>query len=174
MDLVGFLPFILIIVVFYFLLIRPQQKRTQAHQRLLASIEPGDEVVTIGGLFGDVVEIDENTVLLEVYDGTQMRFLRSAISRRVMPESDAFEDTGDDAAEIEQFEAEEPSVNGADVGGKAGRETNGDVAQADTAKTDAKAEEAKPSGNDASEKNAADKTGARPGDKGSGKPGKSP
>lgn len=69
-------------VVFYFLLIRPQQKRSKQHQELLKAVEPGDEVVTIGGLYGDVVEIDDQSVLIEVYDGTQMRFMRSAISRK--------------------------------------------------------------------------------------------
>ncbi len=99
----GFLPFILLIGVFYFLLIRPQQKKAQKHKALLKEVEPGDEVVTIGGLFGDVVELDENRVLLELYDGTQAEFLRSAISRRVVPEDDQ---SGDSDNEIDVTDRE--------------------------------------------------------------------
>ena len=87
-GLVGFLPIILLIAVFYFLLIRPQQKRSQQHKKLLQTIEPGDEVVTIGGMFGDVVEADDERMLLELYDGSQIEFLRSAVSRKVVAEDD--------------------------------------------------------------------------------------
>ncbi len=83
----SIVPLILIVVVFYFLLIRPNQKRQQQHKALLSEIEPGDEVVTIGGIFGDVVDIDDDRVLLEVYDGAQIEFLRTAISRKTVEEA---------------------------------------------------------------------------------------
>lgn len=85
-SLASILPLILLVAVFYFLLIRPQQKRQQQHKKLLESIEPGDEVVTIGGMFGDVVDLDDDRILLELYDGSQIEFLRSAVSRRVIAE----------------------------------------------------------------------------------------
>jgi len=56
-DLMGFLPLILIFVVFYFLLIRPQSKRQKEHKKMLAQIEIGDEVITNGGLFGIVSDL---------------------------------------------------------------------------------------------------------------------
>lgn len=87
------LPLVLLGAVAYFLLIRPQQKQRQQHSELVSQLEPGDEVVTIGGIFGEIVEIDENRVTLEMYDGTQIEFLRTAISRKVAPER---EETPDD------------------------------------------------------------------------------
>lgn len=101
-GLVTLLPFILIFVVMYFLMVRPQQKRSQEQRRLISSLEPGDEVVTIGGLFGDIVEIEEAEVILELYDGTQVRFLRSAIARKVVPE-----DAVDEIDEVDDFEHDE-------------------------------------------------------------------
>jgi preprotein translocase subunit YajC len=83
------LPIILIGAVFYFLLIRPQQRRQKAARELTQSTEVGDEVVTIGGLFGVVREIDDDSVLLEVAPGTELRFLRSAIARKLNVEDEA-------------------------------------------------------------------------------------
>lgn len=76
----------LLVVVFYLLLIRPQQKRAKDHQRLISSIGVGDEVVTIGGIFGRVRKMDEVSLLLEVADGVQVRFARQAISRKIAEE----------------------------------------------------------------------------------------
>lgn len=106
-GLVSLLPFVLIFVVMYFLMIRPQQKRAQEQRRLVASLEPGDEVVTIGGVFGDIVEVDDAEVILEVYDGTQVKFLRSAIARKVVPEDAADIDELDD----EDFEEEDYGID---------------------------------------------------------------
>src|SRR6266496_2725808 len=82
-PLVTFLPLILIGVVFYFLLIRPQQRRARAQRELTQSVDVGDEVVTIGGIFGTVRSMDDDSVMLEVATGTTMRFVRSAIARRL-------------------------------------------------------------------------------------------
>ena len=78
-PLVTFLPLILIGVVFYFLLIRPQQRRARAQRELIQSVDVGDEVVTIGGIFGTVRAVDDDAVTLEVAPGTTLRFVRSAI-----------------------------------------------------------------------------------------------
>ena len=72
-------------VVFYFLLIRPQ-RRQQAQQRNLANnIDPGDEIVTHGGIYGTVTEVDddEGTILLEVAPGIEIRMLKGAVARRI-------------------------------------------------------------------------------------------
>ena len=76
-----FLPLILIGGVFYFLLIRPQQKRVRAQQALVNAVQEGDEVVTIGGIFGTVIEIDddEGTVLVEIAPGIEIRMVKTGI-----------------------------------------------------------------------------------------------
>jgi len=73
----------LLVVIFYFLLIRPQQKRLKQHQALVASLAPGDEVVTIGGIFGRVKAITDDQVMLEVAEGTVVRVSRQAVSKKV-------------------------------------------------------------------------------------------
>ena len=64
--LASFIPLILIMAVFYFLLIRPQQKRAKAHRNMLEALAVGDEVLTSGGIFGKVTKITDNAVILEV------------------------------------------------------------------------------------------------------------
>lgn len=76
--LASFLPLILIIAVFYFMLIRPQQKRAKAHRNMLAALSVGDEVMTSGGMFGRVVKITENAVVLET-GKTQIPFQKQSI-----------------------------------------------------------------------------------------------
>ena len=69
-----------IFVVFYLFMIRPQQRKQKAQQTFLKDIKPGDEVVTIGGMHGRVVEIDEASVTLQVDRGMKLVFERSALS----------------------------------------------------------------------------------------------
>lgn len=64
--LTSVLPLVFIVVIFYFMLIRPQQKRTKAHSKMLVALSVGDEVLTNGGLFGRVTKITDNVVVLEV------------------------------------------------------------------------------------------------------------
>ncbi|WP_438444291.1 preprotein translocase subunit YajC [Gorillibacterium sp. sgz5001074] len=78
--LVTFLPFIAMFALLYFLLIRPQQKRTKARNMLLANLKKGDKVTTIGGLHGTILEITDDTVVLRVNDATKLTFERSAIN----------------------------------------------------------------------------------------------
>jgi len=79
-PLLSFLPLALIFVVFYFLLIRPQAKRTKEHRKMVAALSKGDEVVTTGGLVGQVTEVGENFVRVEVAGNVQVRIQRQAIS----------------------------------------------------------------------------------------------
>ena len=76
--------------VFYFLLIRPQQKRVRAQQALVNAVEVGDEIMTTGGIFGTIAEIDddEGTVLVEIAPGTRIRMVKSGISRRLTEDDD--------------------------------------------------------------------------------------
>lgn len=74
------LMFALIIGIFYFLILRPQQKRQKERQKLLEALKKGDRVVTSGGLHGTIAGIDEKTVLLQVGDNIKMKFERSAVA----------------------------------------------------------------------------------------------
>ncbi len=83
----------LLMSIFYFMLIRPQKRRVQQHKSLIDSIGVGDEVVTIGGLFGRVAAIGDEEVELEVSAaGTRLRFVKSAIARRVTEDLDTPEE----------------------------------------------------------------------------------
>ena len=73
------IPIILMFVIFYFLLIRPQQKRQKQVQEMQNALEKGDAVVTIGGLHGVIHALDEGTVVIKTNDGTQLTYDRSAI-----------------------------------------------------------------------------------------------
>jgi preprotein translocase subunit YajC len=80
MDLLGTLgPIILMFVLFYFLLIRPQQKKQKAVQKMQNELEKGDKVVTIGGLHGIVDSVDEVKVIIKCGDGSRLTFERNAI-----------------------------------------------------------------------------------------------
>ena len=74
-------PLILIMAVFWFLLIRPQQKKAKEHQELIQGIRRGDVVATAGGMIGKVARVvDDNEILLEVADNVRMRFQKQAIA----------------------------------------------------------------------------------------------
>ena len=84
-GLLSLLPLILIFVLFYFLLIRPQQKRTKKHKEMVASLQPGDEVVTNGGTLGVITDVDTNFIRLEVADRVEIQVQRHAVAQ-IMPE----------------------------------------------------------------------------------------
>lgn len=73
------IPLLLMFVVFYFLLIRPQQKRQREVRDMQAALQKGDMVVTIGGLHGQIDAIDEDTVIIVVEDGTRFTYDRASI-----------------------------------------------------------------------------------------------
>jgi preprotein translocase subunit YajC len=83
--------------VFYFLLIRPQKNRARAQQALVNSIQVGDDVMTTGGMFGTISQIDddEGTIELEIAPGTRIRMMRSGVARR-FTEDDDYEDESED------------------------------------------------------------------------------
>jgi len=83
-SLINLLPLIVLFVVFYFLLIRPQTKRVKEHKKMVDSLVKGDEVVTNGGLLGRIIELGDNFVLLEIANNLQVKVQRQAISV-VMP-----------------------------------------------------------------------------------------
>lgn len=82
--LMQFLPLVLIFVVFYFLLIRPQTKRAKEHRAMVAAIEVGAEVVTNGGILGKVTEVSEQFLTIEIASGVNIKLQRQAVAQ-VLP-----------------------------------------------------------------------------------------
>jgi len=80
--------FVAIFAIFYFLLIRPQQKQRRDRERMLTVLKKGDRVVTTGGLHGTIVGINEHSVMLKVADQVRVEVDRAAVSRVVISESD--------------------------------------------------------------------------------------
>jgi preprotein translocase subunit YajC len=70
----SLLPLILIFVVFYFLLIRPQQKRAKEHRQMIENLKKGDKVITSGGIYGVVESVSNNTVVLKIAENVKVKF----------------------------------------------------------------------------------------------------
>ncbi len=75
-----FIPLILMFVIFYFLLIRPQQKKVKQHKEMIASLKKGDRVVTAGGIHGTIIGVSDNTITLEIAPKVKIKVQRSSIS----------------------------------------------------------------------------------------------
>ena len=78
--LTSFLPLILIFVVFYFLLIRPQTKRAKEHRAMVSALQPGDEVITDGGVLGEITATDDQFATVEVAKGVEVRVQKGSVS----------------------------------------------------------------------------------------------
>ncbi len=83
-GLLSFLPLIIIFVIFYFLLIRPQMKRAKEHRALVANLAKGDEIVTNGGLLGRITNVGDTFVTVELADNVVVKLQKQAVSS-VMP-----------------------------------------------------------------------------------------
>jgi preprotein translocase subunit YajC len=79
-PLITILPFILIFVIMYFMVIRPQQKKAKDHQEMLGKLKRNDEVMTSGGIYGKVIDLKETVVTLEVAPNVRIRVHRPQIS----------------------------------------------------------------------------------------------
>ena len=80
-DLMAFLPMILIFVVFYFLLIRPQQKKAKEHRTMLEALQKGDEVVTSGGVVGRIAKLTDQYAAIEIAPSVEINVQRQAIAQ---------------------------------------------------------------------------------------------
>jgi len=76
----SFLPLILIFVVFYFLLIRPQQKQAKQHQSFLNDLKKGNKVITKGGIYGEITDITDTVLTLEIADNIRIKVDRNSIA----------------------------------------------------------------------------------------------
>ncbi|MDR2924192.1 MAG: preprotein translocase subunit YajC [Treponema sp.] len=96
-PLMTFLPFVAIIAIFYFLIIRPQNKKQKETQKMLAALKKGDKIVTIGGIHGTIQNVEEQNVVVKVDDDTKIKFSRSAISTvlTAAKEEEKFEVSGE-------------------------------------------------------------------------------
>src|SRR6476646_2814379 len=81
----ALLPILLLIVLMYFMLIRPQQKRMRAQQALLSAVEEGDEVLTTAGVYGFITAMEGDVVWVEIAEGVEVRVAKGAIARRIAP-----------------------------------------------------------------------------------------
>jgi len=85
-PIMSFLPLILMAVIFYFLIFRPQKKRQKERQALVDAVQKGDKVITSHGIHGTVAQVEDTTVLLQVSDTTKIRIEKSALGQ-VNPKS---------------------------------------------------------------------------------------
>jgi preprotein translocase subunit YajC len=112
----GFLVLLLAMFGFmYFLLIRPQRQQQRKHTELLSSLKPGDEVVTAGGIYGEVVQLDAERVMLEIDEDVRIAVARRAIASIVPPEElerleDSEEGGSADPDSAEPLTADEPTT----------------------------------------------------------------
>jgi len=79
-PLIQFFPLVLIFIIFYFLLIRPQKQKEKEHQKMLASVEKNDEVVTLSGIHGTVVNVKEKTLILRIDENVKIEIEKSSIA----------------------------------------------------------------------------------------------
>ena len=76
----AIVPLLLMFAIFYFLLIRPQQKKAKEHREMISNLKKGDRVVTSGGIHGRITSLDESTVAVEIADKVKVKILRGNIS----------------------------------------------------------------------------------------------
>ena len=114
----SLLPLVLIFVVFYFLLIRPQQKKAKTHREMLGNLRRGDLIVTNGGLIGKIIRIpNEAELIIEIAEGVKVRVLRGMISEvsakterardRKREQEDEYDEDEEELEENEDYEDEE-------------------------------------------------------------------
>lgn len=85
MDIVSLAPILLLVVAFYFLLIRPQRNRAKQQQEMVAAIRPGTRVMTTAGIFGTVVAVGDEVLSVEIAPGVAMEVLPAAVARVIEP-----------------------------------------------------------------------------------------
>jgi len=79
----GFLPIIILFAIFYFLLIRPQQKKAKEHKGMIANLKKGTRIVTSGGIYGTIVSIDDTTIGLEIAEKVKIKISRGNVAAQI-------------------------------------------------------------------------------------------
>jgi len=80
----AFVPLILMFAIFYFLLIRPQQKKAKQHKEMIGNLKIGDRIVTNGGIYGTIVRMKDATIILEIAENVQVEMLRNTVADRAV------------------------------------------------------------------------------------------
>ena len=107
----GFLIILLLgLLLMWLLVVMPQRRRQAAQNSMLGALEPGDEVVTAGGLYGTITLVEEEDVRLEVAPGVDVRVAKRAIAAVIPPEEDEEDEEDEEALEGEPLPAENDSV----------------------------------------------------------------
>jgi preprotein translocase subunit YajC len=86
-GLASFIPLVLMFVIFYFLLIRPQQKKTKEHRDMVAGVKKGDRIITSGGIHGQVTAVDDATLTVEISDKVRIKLNRANIAGLVQTQA---------------------------------------------------------------------------------------
>ena len=87
-DLWSMMPIVLMFVVLYFLMIRPQQKKMKEHKKMLEAIKKGDEIVTAGGIYGTVDGVNPDTLTVKIAEGVKVKITRGSVGDVVKPEGE--------------------------------------------------------------------------------------
>jgi len=106
----SFIILPLLLLAMYFLVIRPQQQRIRAQQALVSALEEGDEVVSSAGIYGRILELNDETAILEVADGVELKIARGAIARRLEPSTEVAgldDDEDDDVIDVDELTGDE-------------------------------------------------------------------
>ncbi len=77
-----FLPIAAILVIYYFLLVRPQQRQAQQHRKLISSLKKGDEVITDSGLIGSIISVHDDYVIVKAAENVKLKFVKSKVAAR--------------------------------------------------------------------------------------------
>lgn len=110
--LMSVLPFGLIILIFYFFIIRPQNKKQKETEKMLAALKKGDKIVTVGGIHGVISSTKEKTVIVKVDDNTKIEFSRAAIATVVVDKAEKDTKAGKDDKKADKVD-EAPAVESA-------------------------------------------------------------
>lgn len=82
-GLMGFLPFIALIIIFYFLLMRPQQKKAKEHRTMLTALKKGDKIITSGGLHGEITGLTEDAIIVEIAPKVRVKISRGSVAGKI-------------------------------------------------------------------------------------------
>ena len=127
-GMLSFVPLILMFVVFYFLLIRPQQKRAKEHQAMLGSVKRGDEIITSGGIYGRVLEVEE-TYLVVDFGENKVKLARNSVAA-ILPPGQGKADKPEKAEKVERVSKVEKLVKKSTKSGGKDKDAKTNVAAA--------------------------------------------
>lgn len=82
-GLMGFLPFIALIIIFYFLLIKPQQKKAKEHRTMLTALKKGDKIISSGGLHGEITGLTDDAIIMEIAPKVRVKISRGSVAGKI-------------------------------------------------------------------------------------------